>query len=388
VRTILHLDLDAFFASVEQRDDPSLRGRPVLVGGRSRRGVVAAASYEARRFGARSAMPMGEALRRCPDAVVVSPHMSRYAEASADVFGIFRRFTPLVEGLSLDEAFLDVTGSRALFGDGPAIARRIKDAVRDEVRLVVSAGVAPCKFVAKLASDLGKPDGLLVVDEAAVCETLAPLPIERMWGVGDKTAPRMHRLGLRTFADLQRADPEQLAGLLGEWGRHICAFARGIDPRPVQPDGAAHSVGAEQTYEEDLVERRAIERKLLGQAERVAERMRAAEVCARTVVVKLKEHDFRLHTRRRTRPDPFADTDTIYETARELLDRFTLEGRRFRLTGVSATDLLPGPPPPLLWPDPVQSRRERLQDATSAIHERFGHGALRRGAALEDDEEE
>src|SRR6185437_6837526 len=230
-RTILHVDIDAFYASVEQRDDPALRGRPVLVGGRSRRGVVLAASYEARPSGARSAMPMAEALRRCPEAIVVPPRHDRYADVSADVFAIFRRYTPLVEGLSVDEAFLDVTASGALFGDGEAIARRIKREIRDEVGLTASAGVAPCKFAAKIASDLDKPDGLVIVPDD-VAAFLAPLPVERMWGVGPKTAPRLRDAGYATIGDLAAAEPSALATILGEAGAaHVGPLARGVDAR-------------------------------------------------------------------------------------------------------------------------------------------------------------
>ncbi|MEO8878194.1 MAG: DNA polymerase IV, partial [Polyangiaceae bacterium] len=202
--TILHIDMDAFYASVEEKDDPSLKGKSVIVGGQARRGVVCAASYAARKFGVHSAMPMLRAMNLCPHAIVVSPRMGRYSEISSAVFSIFHRFTPLVEGLSIDEAFLDVGASKSLFGDGETIARTIKKAIRDELDLPASAGVAPNKFIAKIASDLGKPDGLLVVKQEDVVKFLAPLPIERMWGVGPKTAPKIHALGLHTFGDIAR----------------------------------------------------------------------------------------------------------------------------------------------------------------------------------------
>jgi DNA polymerase-4 len=241
LRKIIHIDMDAFYASVEQNDDPKLRGKPVIVGGPSRRGVVTAASYEARPFGVHSAMPMAEAQRLCPQAIVVPPRMARYAEVSGIVFEIFGRFTPLVEGLSLDEAFLDVTHSQSLFGDGATIARRIKDAVRRETGLVASAGVASSKFVAKVASDLRKPDALVVVPDGEEAAFLAPLVIERMWGVGKKTAPRLHAEGLRLIGDLARADPMRLEQLLGSWGREVHRLARGEDDRDVVPDVAPNS---------------------------------------------------------------------------------------------------------------------------------------------------
>jgi len=378
VRDILHIDMDAFYASVEQHDDPSLRGKPVIVGGPIARGVVTAASYEVRPYGVRSAMSMAEALRRCPHAIVVPGRHARYAEVSAQVFAIFRRFTPLVEGLSLDEAFLDVSASRALFGDGAAVAQRIKDAIRAETGLTASAGVAPCKFVAKIASDLRKPDGLVVVPPGEVEQFLAPLPIERMWGVGPKTAARLRAAGLATMGDLGRADPAQLETLLGSWGADVRTLARGVDDRDVQPGWAAKSVGAEETFAEDLTTREALERRLLDQAGRVARRLLADDVCGRTVVVKVKYADFTLRTRRTTLAEPVADTDSIYQAARALLGRFPLERRRVRLTGVAVAGLRRGPPPRSLFPDATAERRYELERVAAQVADRFGdHGLVR-----------
>ncbi|MCC7540828.1 MAG: DNA polymerase IV [Deltaproteobacteria bacterium] len=383
MRAILHVDMDAFYASVEQRDEPRLRGRPVVVGGRSRRGVVAAASYEARPYGVRSAMPMGEALRRCPDAVVVPPRMGRYAEVSARVFDIFRRFTPLVEGLSLDEAFLDVTASRSLFGGAEPIARRIKESILAETGLTASAGVAPCKFVAKVASDLRKPDGLVVVAEHDVASFLDPLPIERMWGVGQKTAPRLRASGLATIGDLARAETRTLEGLLGRWGTEVQLLARGIDERDVVPGIVAKSVGAEETYENDLVDIASIERCLLDQSARVASRLVHERLSGTVVVVKLKDSAFRLFTRRATLPEPVADTDSIFEAARSLVARFPLRGRRFRLTGVAVAGLREGPPSPRLFPDARAERRRRVEQLTADVTDRFGALGLTRAALVD-----
>ncbi len=380
-RQILHVDMDAFYASVEEVDDPSLRGKPLAVGGRSRRGVVMAASYAARPYGVRSAMPMMQAVRLCPELVVVPPRMERYAEVSGQVFAIFRRFTPLVEGLSLDEAFLDVTGSQSLFGDGEAIARRIKQAVREETRLTASAGVAPCKFVAKVASDLGKPDGLLVVRAGEERAFLAPLPIERMWGVGPKTAPKLRSLGLHTLGDLAEARLADLEMLLGSWGAQVRALARGEDPREVDPERAAVSVGAEQTYEHDLHGRAAIEPTLLDHAGRVAQRLVKVGLYARVVVVKLKYSDFTLRTRRVTLPEAVADTGSIYEAARRLLERFDL-GRGVRLTGVSVAGLGERPADPPLFPDEGASKRHKVEGVIADIAERFGDAGLVRAALL------
>ncbi|HLM73022.1 MAG TPA: DNA polymerase IV [Polyangiaceae bacterium] len=387
-RQILHVDMDAFFASVEQLDNPSLRGKPVLVGGTSRRGVVAAASYEARPFGARSAMPMAHALRLCPNAVVVLPRHDRYAEISRRVFEIFQRFTPLVEGLSLDEAFLDVTASRSLFGDGASIARRIKDTVKSEMDLTASAGVAPNKFAAKVASDLQKPDGLVVVPPLAVAEFLAPLPLERMWGVGPKASERLRKAGLSTIGDLANASLDRLESLLGNaMAAHVRGLARGIDDRPVEPGRPAKSVGAEETFETDIRDRRILERKLLELSSRVARRLLKAGIAAEVVVVKLKYADFTLQSRRTKLRDKTVDTDSIYSTAKSLLDRFPLSGRAARLIGVAVADLTEDLPAEelSLFPDPNQKRR-RLEEVVNRVADRFGNKGITRAALLEDEE--
>jgi DNA polymerase-4 len=372
VKTILHVDMDAFYASVEQRDAPELRGKPVIVGGPSRRGVVLAASYEVRPFGVRSAMPMAEALRRAPDAVVVFPRHSRYAEASEEAFAIFGRYTPLVEPLSLDEAFLDVTASGALFGDGESIARAIKDAIRAELRLTASAGVAPSKFVAKIASDLRKPDGLVVVRPDEVAEFLRPLPIERMWGVGPKTAVRMHEMGLHTLGDLAGAPEARLERVLGKWGLSAVELARGEDDRDVVPDAVARSIGAEVTYEEDLAGAGAVGATLLAHAARVARRLVRAELWARTVEVKVKYSDFAVRVRRTTLAEPVQDTDAIHRAALECLARVPLEKRRVRLTGVSVSGLEVGPPVPGLFRDASSEKRRAIEHVTARIVDRFG----------------
>jgi DNA polymerase-4 len=383
MRTILHVDMDAFYASVEQRDHPELRGKPVIVGGRSRRGVVLAASYEVRPFGVRSAMPMGEALRRAPKAIVVAPRHARYAQASDEAFAIFRRYTPLVEPLSLDEAFLDVSASRALFGDGESIARRIKRDVSRELGLTASAGVAACKFVAKVASDLKKPDGIVVVATGEEAAFLAPLPVERMWGVGPKTAPKMRSLGYATLGDLARAGESALEQVLGSWGRHVALLARGIDDRQVVPDGLARSIGAEETYEDDLVGAEAIARTLLDHAERVARRLTRSRLCARTIAIKIKYADFAVRSRRVTLPEPVQDTDGIYRAALELLARVPLDHRRVRLTGVSLSGLLPEPIPTTLFPDVQAKKRRTLEEVTVRIAERFDdEGAVTRASLL------
>jgi DNA polymerase-4 len=381
-RQILHIDMDAFYASVEQLDDVSLRGKPVLVGGNERRGVVMAASYEARPFGVGSAMSMADALRRCPLARVVTPRMDRYAEMSHVIFAVLRTFTPLVEGLSLDEAFLDVTASQSLFGDGATIARKIKDVIFERTGLRASAGVAPNKFVAKIASDIDKPDGLFVVPAANVTDFLGALPIERMWGIGVKTAPKIHALGFHTLADLARADARQLERVLGAWGLEAQALARGIDPRNVVPDRPAKSIGAEETFDRDIRGREGLERRLLDQASRVARRLCREQLLGRVVVVKLKYSDFSIQSRRITVAEPVGDTDSIFGIVRALLARFDLS-RPVRLTGVSVAELRAEATAATLFGEPEGARRRRLEQVAAQIADRFGARGIRRAALLE-----
>jgi DNA polymerase-4 len=385
MRAILHVDMDAFFASVEQLDDPSLRGRPLVVGARSPRGVVAAASYEARPFGVRSAMPMMEALRRCPQAVVVPPRIARYAEVSRHVFAVFRRYTPLVEGLSLDEAFLDVTGSRALFGDGATIAARIRADIRAELGLTASAGVAPSKFVAKIASDVNKPDGLTIVPPEDVAAFLRPLPVERMWGVGPKAAERLRAAGLSTMGALADADEAMLGRLLGRWGATVRALAQGIDERPVVVDAPAKSIGAEQTFERDLRTKEELLGPLLAQSARVAARLTSAGKWASVVTVKLKDRNHAIRTRQLVLPRAVADTDAIFAAVKQLLERFPDVGRGIRLTGVSVSELRDGPPDGTLFPDPREAKRERVEQVTAALRARFGAKGLSRARLLDGD---
>jgi DNA polymerase-4 len=385
-RTILHLDLDAFYASVEQLDDPGLRGRPVIVGGPSNRGVVCAASYEARRFGVRSAMPTSQARRLCPDGVFLHPRFGRYGELSDQVFGVYRRYTPLVEPLSLDEAFLDVTASLALHGDGPSIAARIRREVRAETGLAVSAGVAEVKLAAKIATDLGKPDGLVVVSPGGVAAFLAPLPVARLWGVGGVTEAALRAIGVATIGDLVRWPASAVGAALGaERAEGLRALARGEDDREVVPDEAARSVGGEETFETDLVGEAALARALLLQASRVGRRLRAASLRGRIVTLKVKYADFTQVTRRVTLPDPTDDDRLIYRTARDLLARIEA-GRPVRLAGVTVSGFEEGEAPPArqldLFGIPAGSgpgaapaddpRRQRLHAALDRLADKYG----------------
>jgi DNA polymerase-4 len=368
--------MDAFYASVEQRDDPKLRGRPVIVGGHAGRGVVLAASYEVRPFGVRSAMPMARALRLAPDAVVVPPRMRAYADASERVFDILHAATPLVEALSLDEAFLDVTASRQLLGTPAEIAALLRRRIADELALPSSAGIADVKFVAKIASDLAKPNGQLEVPPGTSAAFLAPLAIGRLWGVGPKTEARLKLLGWKTIGDLARLEPHLLERKLGEAsGAHLAALARGVDPRPVVPDREAKSVGAEETFEADLEGVEALRPHVHAQALRVGRRLRRAGLRARGVQLKLKLADFKLVTRQATFDAPTDDGQALYRAASELLDR-NAPGQPVRLTGVSAHGLEPVEAVQTSLLAPAPSPRDALNRALDAITTRFGARAV------------
>src|SRR5678815_3567881 len=375
MRAILHVDMDAFYASVEQRDRPELRGQPVIVGGHPRRGVVLAASYEVRPFGVRSAIPMARALKLAPAAVVVPPRFAAYAEASEQVFAILERYTPLIEPLSLDEAFLDVTASQALFGPPAEIATRLRREIAAEVHLPASAGIASSKFVAKIASDLAKPDGQREVLPEQTREFLAALPVSRLWGVGPKLEERLHRLGLRLVGDLASRDPGWLTARLGDVGTHLAALARGEDDRPVIPDRSSKSIGAEDTFEEDVSELEVLRPRLHAQALRVGRRLRKAGLRTRVVQLKLKLDDFTLQTRRCTLERATDDGQELYRHALALLERAPLQ-RPVRLTGVSAQELDEVSDAQLgLFGEPPR-RSDALNRALDAIAERFGRGAV------------
>lgn len=337
-RAIIHVDMDAFYASVAQRDDPALRGQPVIVGGLGNRGVVAAASYEARRYGVRSAMPMARARRLCPHACCVRPDMARYRAVSAEVFAIFRGHTHLVEGLSLDEAFLDVTGSGV---DIRAAGRAIKREIAGTVHLTASVGMAHNKMLAKLASDYDKPDGFVYVPPEDVRRFLDPLPVRRLWGVGARTGERLRSAGLLTIGDLRRAEPEWLASVLGERGAELRRLAGGIDNRPVKPERATKSISQEETFEHDLTSLADLEPVIRRQAERVAERLARKHLYARTVTIKLRSGGFSTLTRSETLDAPITDADRIATAALGLLNRWSemRSGFAVRLIGVGVSGL-------------------------------------------------
>lgn len=339
-RTIIHADLDAFYASVEQLDNPQLRGKPVAVGGAPEsRGVVMTASYEARRFGVRSAMPMSRAMRLCPQLQRVSPRFGRYSDLSRVVMGIFRSVTPLVEPLSLDEAFLDVTGRHAEYGGVKGLGAYLKREVRRETGLTVSIGIATNKTVAKIASDKGKPDGLFIVPPGTEARFLAPLSVRSLWGVGPKTEQAFIRAGYRTVGDIARSTPHQLEAVFGRRGRDLWEMASGRDDRPVEPHRERKSIGSETTFPCDLRDGPELREHLSRLAEDVAQTLRVKGMLARTITVKLRYANFRTITRRSSRPEPTDDAEVVRSTAAMLLDNVTEEGDRFRLLGVQVSNL-------------------------------------------------
>ena len=393
-RTILHVDMDAFFVAVELLDRPELRGQPVIVGGEGPRGVVAAASYEARAYGVGSAMPSVRARRLCPHAVFLPGRHDRYGEVSARVMALFRSFTPLVEPISLDEAFLDVTGARRSGGDGVAIARSIRSRVQDEAGLTCSVGVAPVKFVAKLASEAAKPRptpqgpvpgaGVVEVTADGLLAFLHPLPVRSLWGVGPATLARLERLGVATVGDLAALPLEAVTATLGDAaGRHLHGLARGVDEREVEPDRRVKSVGHEETYGQDLHDRADLDRQVVRLADAVAARLRRASLAGRTVTVKVRFGDFRTITRSTTLDQAADGAAEVRDAARRLLAAVDL-GPGVRLLGISVAGLTDGGARQLALDldgqeapgDPAGSSRGAAEAAVDEIRERFGDAAI------------
>jgi DNA polymerase IV len=388
-RRIIHLDMDAFYAAIEQRDFPELRGKPLIVGGDRMRGVVATASYEARPYGVHSAMPMAQALKLCPHAIVVPPRRVRYVEASQQIFAILRTFTPLVEPLSLDEAFLDVTASEHLFGSPFAIAQQIKTRITHDTQLTASAGIASTKFVAKIASDLQKPNGLVEVTDEQVLDFLRPLPVTRLWGVGKVTAGNLHSLGIHTIGDLARFSRESLGKRFGTNGEHLFQLAHGIDPRPVDPDQEIKSIGEEETFSQDLAHDSEVHPALLRYAQTVARRLRARGLVGRTVTVKIKlaerlgDGRYRLYTRSHTLSSPTSDEQEIYRTALSLYAQVPRQGQKVRLAGIYTSSLESEPNTEqlsLFAQATTQSdKRRQLGQLLDRLSSRYGEGVIRLG---------
>jgi DNA polymerase-4 len=382
VRTILHVDMDAFYASVEERDRPELKGKPLIVGGTRGRGVVAAANYVVRRFGVRSAMPMSEALRRCPEAVCVPPRMALYREVSIRVFGIFREFTPLVEGLSLDEAFLDLTGSERLLGAPEAVGAEIRRRIRAATELSASVGIAPNKLLAKIASDLAKPDGLYRIDAENLRHVLDELPIERLFGVGPRSLPLVHAAGIRTVGDAARAGDEVLWRAFGKHGAAMRSRALGLDDRPVLADRDEKSLSAEETFAHDIRDSGELCRQLGALADRAASRLRSHGLAAARVTVKIRRADFRTYTRQRRLEPPTQDSAAVRVAAERLLCDWLREqpDAALRLLGVAMGDLQALRQEDLFVERAPRS--SRLDAAIDGIRDRFGSGVLTRASLL------
>jgi DNA polymerase IV len=391
-RAILHVDMDAFYASVEQRDDPRLRGQPVIVGGTENRGVVAAASYEVRKFGVRSAMPIREALRRCPHAICVPPRMSVYRQVSGQVFEVFHEYTPAVQGLSLDEAFLDVTASQALKGDAVTIARGIKERILAATQLTASVGVAPNKLVAKIASDLDKPNGLTVVTHENMRAVLDPLSLRRLPGLGRKLGERVEALGLRTLGELRQASDAVLWPVFGRDSPRLRERAAGIDDRPVLAEWDEKSISAEETYDTDIADRTRLHAEVMRLADRAGTRMRAQSLATGCVTVKIRRADFQTYTRQRRFEPTTTDSRTIAKLAASLLTEWLEEQprARVRLLGVGVShlhsadqlDLFAAPPPTRPAAASTPGAATALDSAVDQIREKFGTLAVRRGSSL------
>lgn len=380
-RWIMHVDMDAFFASVEQRDDPALQGKPVIVCGKSRRSVVATASYEARAFGVHSAMPLSQAKRLCPHGCFVAPRFEAYREASDAIHQVMLHYADAYEPISLDEAFLDISGMGSQYPTLGSIGRAIKEEIRCAVHLTASVGIAPNKFLAKMASDMNKPDGLCIIPYGREQEVLAPLPVRRLWGVGSVTEKKLLAAGFRTIADIQEAAPEKLSALLGNQGPLLKALSLGIDERPIISSRQVKSIGDESTYEYDLTDRRAIDREIAIHSDIVAQRLRRHDLAARTISLKIRFASFKTIMRSLSLEEGTNLQETIDSACQTLLSRIPLtEG--IRLIGVTASNLGAPLSIPSLFSD-KEEKRARAARTMDSIQEKYGRKALRKGFWLE-----
>lgn len=380
-RWIMHVDMDAFFASVEQRDDPALQGKPVIVCGKSRRSVVATASYEARAFGVHSAMPLSQAKRLCPHGCFVAPRFEAYREASDAIHQVMLHYADAYEPISLDEAFLDISGMGRQYPTLGSIGRAIKEDIRSAVHLTASVGIAPNKFLAKMASDMNKPDGLCIIPYGREQEVLAPLPVRRLWGVGSVTEKKLLAAGFRTIADIQEAAPEKLSALLGNQGPLLKALSLGIDERPIISSRQVKSIGDESTYEYDLTDRPTIDREIAIHSDIVAQRLRRHDLAARTISLKIRFASFKTIMRSLSLEEGTNLQETIDSACQTLLSRIPLtEG--IRLIGVTASNLGAPLSIPSLFSD-KEEKRARAAKAMDSIQEKYGRKALRKGFWLE-----
>ena len=381
---IAHVDMDAFFASVEQRDNTDFRGKPVIVGsdpkGGAGRGVVAACSYEARKYGIHSAMPISRAYKTCPHGIFVTPDMDRYHEASVDIFGIMETFTPDIEPISVDEAFLDITGSHHLFGGPIETCKKIKQRIKQETGLTASIGLAPNKMTAKIASDIKKPDGLVVVDPIDLLTFLHPLPISKIWGIGAKTEKVFHSLGIFTVGDLAVKDSDEIEHTLGKHGRHVWELANGIDDRDVVARDEAKSIGNEHTFDQDTNDMEDIQDVLMYLSEKVSRRLRRAGLKTKTITLKIRFSDFKTYTRAETLPATTNFTEDLYRISVEKLRTFKLEGTAIRLLGVKASGLQCTDEEFDFFGESNKStdKKERIHKALDKIKNKFGERSVGR----------
>jgi DNA polymerase-4 len=377
LRSILHLDMDAFFAAVEQRDHPELRGKPLLIGHDGPRGVVATASYEARPFGCHSAQPMAVAKRLCPQAIILPVRMERYQAVSEQMFSILDEFSPVIEPLSIDEAFLDLTGTERALGQPVTVVDKLKGRIKSDLNLTASVGLAPNKYLAKLASDMKKPDGLVLIGPGNIDSILPPLPVTKLWGIGKATAERLEPLGVRTIADLRNKPLDWLEKHFGSEAGRYFNLARGIDDRPVVPDREAKSIGHEQTFEVDVADANEIRRVLLDQVDQVASRLRRNHIHAGGITVKIRFGQFETISRSMSLRNPTATTNELWQTARSLFDKWSFQP--VRLIGFTAERLTKGEGQLGLFTDPQKERQKKLDVVADQINEKFGKRAIRRG---------
>ena len=382
-RWIMHVDMDAFFASIEQRDHPDWRGRPVIVGGLSARGVVSTASYEARRYGVHSAMPMSRARALCPEAVFVQPRFAVYKQVSDGIHRIMLHYAAEIEPISLDEAFMDISGMGAHYPTLGAIGRAIKDEIRRKTGLVASAGIAPNKFLAKMASDMDKPDGLTIIPYGREAAILAPLPVRRLWGVGEATERRLLAAGFRTIGDIQRAPPGTVEAAVGNQAQSLRRLAFGIDDRPVRAERDVKSIGDEETYETDLTDEAAIRRRIAIHSDVVAARLRKRRLMARTVSLKVRFASFRTVLRSASFEEGTNLAEDIEEAALALLAKIP-RTEAVRLTGVTCSNLAPEVDMPSLFPDRKAALRKAAR-AVDAIQAKYGKDAIRKGFYMEEE---
>ena len=378
-RNILHIDMDAFYAAIEQRDNPDLRGLPVIIGSRHPRSVVSTASYEARTFGVHSAMPMVKALKLCPEAICIPPNLKKYQNVSEKIMQIFNKYTDLVEALSLDEAFLDVSGSQRIFGNPRVIAQRIKENIKEQVGLTCSIGISYNKFLAKLASDLEKPNGMTVICKEDIKNKVWPLPINKMWGIGPKSSIKLEKCNIRTIGQLAQTDLNFLQNILGSWGAEVYHMANGIDNRPVVPHREAHSIGHETTFLEDTVDLEFIKMVLLDLAQEVGRRLRSQKIKGKTIVLKLRYSDFKTITRNHTLMECTDRDDLIYKIAIGLFKTNYDKNKSLRLIGITVTGLTTGEEHKQISLFPVENEKSNiLYQALDKINSKYGEKTVTR----------